>query len=45
MYGSLAFIYEVIRLTLLPDEQAAEQFIAAANAFRMQKQGMTLQTP
>jgi hypothetical protein len=28
-----------VRLTRNLDEQAAEQFIAAANAFRMQKQG------
>lgn len=29
-----------LRLTHVTDEAAAEQFIAAANAFRMQKMGM-----
>lgn len=33
------WVYTIV-LTGSIDEQAAEQFIAAANAFRMQKQGM-----
>jgi hypothetical protein len=36
-------IYHLAKLTLPADEQAAEQFIAAANAFRLQKQGMNSQ--
>lgn len=44
MYGWLRGFKESINLRLelthVTDEAAAEQFIAAANAFRMQKMGM-----
>jgi hypothetical protein len=45
VYFKRSQLCRTYKLTHVTDEAAADQFIAAANAFRMQKMGMEAHAP